>query len=138
MSNVISFENKLKTVKESKDATLQQRKILTVQKALQCFHCAIKCEKCGMQVSSGCSGHQQHACTGCHAPYRFCDSCNEEYLDYIEYLKGSPSAGCYWQNGAWAETWQRWIDYQASVDRYYKTKEFKRLVDEMRQKSSDL
>ncbi|MBW2180598.1 MAG: hypothetical protein JRG81_09550 [Deltaproteobacteria bacterium] len=37
---------------------------------------------------------------------------------------------CYWHNAEWLDSWRKWIDYQASVDRYLKSKEFTKLIKE--------
>jgi hypothetical protein len=31
------------------------------------------------------------------------------------------------------DAWTKWIQYQSSVDRYIKSKEFKKLLDELKQ-----
>ena len=43
----------------------------------------------------------------------------------------------YWHNDLWAELWKRWIDYQSAVDSYLKSKEFKKLLVELRESLSD-
>jgi len=66
-------------------------------------------------------------------PYLFCESCADEYVEYIERLKGKDDPNCYWRNEIWLELWKRWIDYQGTVDRYIRSKEFKQLVEELKQ-----
>ena len=70
-------------------------------------------------------------------PYRFCESCSEEYIDYIERLKGKGDSDCYWHNDDWLEIWKRWIDYQGVIDRYLKSKEFIQLVQELKDTKPD-
>ena len=109
----------------------RRRKILAVEKVLQCTHCSLKCEKCGTQM--------EHRPTGSDAmmPYRFCEGCMDEYRDYIEQLKGRGDPDCYWHNDAWREAWQTWIDHRGATDRYLKSKEFLRLLEELRKNRSD-
>jgi hypothetical protein len=66
-----------------------------------------------------------------------CQSCHEEYEDYINLLKGKKIVDDYWHNDLWAELWKRWIDYQSAVDSYLKSKEFKKLLVELRESLSD-
>ena len=66
-------------------------------------------------------------------PYRFCEGCLEEYLDYINRLKGIDNPDFYWHNPAWMEGWNLWINYQGAMDRYLKSPEFKRLIKEMQE-----
>ena len=132
MSKIISFENK-KGLAEEKQATLiKMRKVQAVRKVFQCTHCALKCEKCGSQISGDSSdaGTYQRKL---NVPYNFCGECSDEYLDYIERLQGGGDPDCYWHNEAWIDVWKRWIDYQSSVDQYLKSKEFKLLLNELKQ-----
>jgi hypothetical protein len=52
--------------------------------------------------------------------------------DYIERLQGRGDPDCYWHNDEWLDAWRKWIDYQGSVDRYVKSKEFLRLIQEFK------
>ncbi|CAB5164794.1 hypothetical protein D3OALGA1CA_5303 [Olavius algarvensis associated proteobacterium Delta 3] len=70
-------------------------------------------------------------------PYRFCSVCSEEYIDYIEYLKGRIDSDRYWHNETWVEAWGKWIDYQSTIDRYIKSKEFVQLLDELKSTTPD-
>ena len=66
-------------------------------------------------------------------PYNFCESCKEEYLDYIDRLRGGGNPEYYWHNENWLDIWQKWIDYQHTIDCYLKSKEFNRLLQELKQ-----
>jgi Pyruvate/2-oxoacid:ferredoxin oxidoreductase delta subunit len=136
VADIISLDNKLASAKEKKTALTRRRKIRAVQKVFQCTQCALKCEKCGTQISS--ELRQQHNRRGSKkVPYRFCKSCMEEYLDYIERHKGSGDMECYWRNEAWLKLWKSWIDYQGAIDSYLNSKEFKQLLQELKQHGSD-
>jgi len=108
------------------------RKIQAVRKVFQCTHCALKCEKCGSQISGDASDKDTYR-RKLNVPYNFCEECSDEYLDYIERLQGRGDPDCYWHNAAWIDAWKRWIDYQSSVDHYLKSKEFKQLLNEIKQ-----
>lgn len=130
MADVISLDEKLQLSKDKKKDLIRKRKISAVQKVLQCTHCAFKCEKCGTQMHLSYDGQRIE---NPKVPYRFCESCSEEYIDYIERLKGGGDPERYWHNEAWIGTWKSWIDYQSSVDSYLKSKEFIRLMNELKQ-----
>ena len=132
MGDIISINNKLSLAKEKKAALIRRRKIQAVQKVFQCTQCAYKCEKCGTQLSQDLTD-QNEMPRNIRVPYRLCDSCSEEYIDYIERHKGGGDPDTYWHNDAWLALWKSWIDYQGAVDRYLKSKEFNRLVQELRQ-----
>ena len=136
MGDIISINNKLSLAKEKKAALIRRRKIQAVQKVFQCTQCAFKCEKCGTQLSHDRSDKNENP-RYIRVPYRLCDSCAEEYIDYIERHKGGGDPDSYWHNEAWLALWKSWIDYQGAVDRYLKSKEFTQLVQELRQPDTD-
>jgi Pyruvate/2-oxoacid:ferredoxin oxidoreductase delta subunit len=122
--------------KTKKAALIRRRKVLAVQKVFQCTHCSMKCEKCGTQIERDPEGGEKYR-RNLRVPYNFCQGCSEEYLEYIARLKGGGDADCYWHNESWMDAWTKWIEYQSSVDRYIKSKEFKKLLDELRQTGRD-
>ena len=132
MAEVISLDNKLQISKQKKSELVRKRKLLAVKKVLQCTHCAFKCEKCGTQIGAeSTDGATDFLET--KIPYRFCESCAEEYMEYIERLKGRGDAECFWHNSEWLDLWHRWIEYQGALDRYMKSKEFVKLLNELKQ-----
>lgn len=136
MAEIISISQKRQISKAQKAVLVKKQKILAVQKVFQCTHCAYKCEKCGTQIQKN---HLQEK-RGRHRPqlpYRFCNSCYEEYLDYIERLQGRGAPDCYWHNKEWLRVWRAWIDYQGSIDAYLKSNEFTKLLDELKQTRPD-
>jgi len=136
VTNIIELDKKLKHTKEKKAEIIRKRKILAVQKIFQCMHCAFKCEKCGTQIQPD-EHRQQRAISDLRVPYRFCESCAEEYIDFIERLKGRGDPEYYWHNDIWLEMWRKWIDYQGAIDTYLKSKEFKQLLAELKDTRPD-
>lgn len=136
MANIIELDKKLKHTKEKKAKIIRKRKILAVQKIFQCMHCAFKCEKCGTQIQPD-EHRQQRSISDLRVPYRFCESCAEEYIDFIERLKGRGNSEFYWHNEIWLEMWRKWIDYQGAIDTYLKSKEFKKLLAELKDTRPD-
>ncbi len=133
MAEIISIDDKLTLAKEKKTAIIQKRKVIAVQKVFQCTQCAFKCEKCGTQINQAVPDPSQKL----RIPYRFCESCTEEYIDYIERLKGKGDQDCYWRNESWLKLWRNWIEYQGSVASYMKSKEFRQILKELKQPISD-
>ncbi len=136
MANIIELDKKLKHTKEKKAEIIRKRKILAVQKIFQCMHCAFKCEKCGTQIQPD-EHRQRRSISDLLVPYRFCESCAEEYIDFIERLKGRGNSEFYWHNEIWLEMWRKWIDYQGAIDTYLKSKEFKQLLAELKDTRPD-
>ncbi len=133
MADIISLNKKLQLSEAQKAAIKKKQKIMAVQKVFQCTHCTFKCEKCSTQLEDSTS----RVVGPYRIPYRFCDSCAEEYIDYIQRLKGAGDSDCYWRNDDWLEVWRTWIDYQSAVDRYLKTKEFVQLMHELKETHLD-
>ena len=131
VADIISIEEKIRLSEKQKAEIMKRQKILAVRKVFQCTHCAIKCEKCGTQIDH--SSARTVSPVNPRVPYRFCESCSEEYVDFIERLKGKGDPDCYWRNDLWIQSWKAWIDYQGAVDRYLKSSEFVRLLNELRQ-----
>jgi len=132
VTNIISFKDKKSLAEDKQAAGIKKRKILAVRKVFQCTHCAFKCEKCGTQIDGDSSTGGKYR-RKLNVPYNFCEACSDDYIDYIERLKGAGDPDCYWHNEAWIDAWGKWIDYQSSVDRYLKSKEFTRLLNELKQ-----
>ena len=131
MAEIISLDGKLQDAINKKHQLTRRRKLNAVKKVFQCTHCSFKCEKCGTQIneteSRGVSSNHLRV------PYRLCESCAEEYVDYIERLQGGGDSTCYWHNDEWIDVWQKWIDYQSAMDRYTKSKDFLKLIKELKQ-----
>ncbi len=136
MADIISLNEKLHQQKNKQGSIIKKRKILAVQKVFRCIRCAFKCEKCGTNIEFG-KKPQPVTTDTVKVPYHFCDSCREEYIDYIHLLKGEKNPENYWHNNSWAELWKRWIDYQGSLDNYLKSNEFKQLLLELKEIRSD-
>ena len=137
MADIISICDKRDRAKLEREATLSRRKQRAVAHLFKRSCCAAACEKCGVPVAGACSGQ---GCGKMHehrVPYQFCDDCTEEFIDYIERLKGRGDADCFWHNSEWLDLWQRWIEYQGALDRYMKSKEFVKLLNELKQTHPD-
>jgi hypothetical protein len=128
MNNVISLDDKLKLSAKQRESLVHKRKILAVHKVFQCTHCASKCERCGTSLGPDNQGPKDNL----RIPYNFCDSCTEEYIEYINHLQGKGNDGAYWLNHAWLNVWRSWIEYQGAIDQYIRSKEFRQLLNELR------
>jgi hypothetical protein len=130
VAEIISIDEKRQLSDKEKAARDRLRKIQAVKKVLQCIHCRVKCEKCGTYVEGGQgqTGEESHPL---RVPYRFCRSCAEEYIQFIERLKGAGDPVFYWHNEWWMKGWQAWIDYRGAIDQYTRSKEFLKLLREL-------
>lgn len=130
MAEIISFDNRRQKAEDRLKSQELKRKFETVRRMLNCTHCSTKCLKCGTSITP--ENHPDRRFSHLRIPYRFCGSCAEDYLEYIERLKGLGDPECYWQNDQWLEVWGKWIEYQGSMDRYVRSREFLQLVQELK------
>ncbi len=136
MADIISICDKLAQAKDKQSAFRDKRKRRAVQQMYQCAGCAAVCERCGAPTAAGCScesGEGQDR----HIPYRFCPDCAEEFIDYIDRLQGRGDESLYWRNEAWMEVWATWINHRAALDRHFRSKDFFRLLEELKNTPSD-
>jgi hypothetical protein len=136
MADIIPLNTKLQHTKAKEAEIIRKRKILAVQKIFQCTHCTYKCEKCGTQISAEDTSNINKI-SELKIPYRFCESCFEEYADYVKRLQGKGDPKYYWHNEEWLQLWRKWIDYQGIIDSYLKSKEFKQLLHELKETRLD-
>lgn len=137
MADIISICDKRARTTLEKEANLDRRKQRAIEHLFRRSCCAAECEKCGLPVDGACSGQGCGQGHDHRIPYRFCDECKEEFVDYIERLKGRGDPECYWRNEAWLEVWSTWINHRAALDRHTRSKEFARLLQEVKDITSE-
>jgi hypothetical protein len=130
MAEIISFDNRRQDADEREKARERRRKIAAVRRMLDCTHCSRKCLKCGAPIDS--DDRPDKSPSSLRIPYRFCMACADEYVDYIERLKGRGDTNSYWHNDQWLEAWGKWIDYQSCMDQYVRSREFLQLIRELK------
>ncbi|MDL2268534.1 hypothetical protein LJC71_09015 [Desulfosarcina sp. OttesenSCG-928-A07] len=127
MGIVISLDQKRKSAQHQHQIDILKKKQTAARKFFQCARCAVKCEKCGAEITP----NNQPPLDSVRLPYWFCASCAEEYADYIDALTGIRKDDHYWYNNAWMRIWSSWIEYRGAIDSYLKSKAFKQLIDEL-------
>ncbi|MGQ9857971.1 MAG: hypothetical protein ACUVS3_04680 [Thermodesulfobacteriota bacterium] len=127
MAEVIDLKAKKKRDQDKKAALERARKMEAVLQMFQCSRCSVKCMKCGSQLQM--SPPQE---SGPGLAYRFCESCKEEYLEFLERLHGRGDPTFYWYNREWMDVWKAWMHYQDALGRYQLSEEFRRLIDEIK------
>jgi hypothetical protein len=126
MADIISLEKKVRLSDAKKAEMDRQRKIRFIQRMLRQPLTTAICEKCGTRINPDGSAIEHSL----RVPYCLCPDCSEEYIDYIEQLKGKGNPDNYWHNGTWQKVWRAWIDYQNTIDQFLTSREFKKLLKE--------
>lgn len=131
MADIISICARRDRARQENKTILDRRKQRAVEHLFRRSCCAGECEKCGRPAAGTCA-HEGCGKKNDRIPYQFCDDCREEFIDYIERLKGRGAPECYWRNEAWLEAWSTWINHRAALDRHARSKEFARLLQEVK------
>ncbi len=127
MAEVIDLEAKKRKDQHRKAALERSRKIEALLHMFQCSRCNMKCMKCGSQMELVSADDSDPS-----FPYRFCQSCKEEYVEFLERLHGRGDPQFYWYNREWMEVWKAWMHYQDALGRYQISEEFRRLMEELK------
>jgi hypothetical protein len=135
MAEIISIDEKRLFSDKEKVLRLRKRKLLAVRKLIQCTHCQLKCEKCGSIIERE-EGRLNGIINRVRVPYRFCDNCSEEYVDFVGRLSGNGDPDYFWHNESWLKSWQAWIDYKGALDEHVKSKEFRKLLKDLEESDS--
>lgn len=128
MADVIGLEEKKKKKQKRIDQD-NAKKALALLKVFECASCHLKCARCGTRLELS---QIQSVVSG--IPYRFCESCEEEFIDFQKRVGGSASNRIYWYNDEWLGMWEAWTNYQESVKRFLNSKEVIRLRYELRRR----
>ncbi|MBM4295693.1 MAG: hypothetical protein FJ126_12435 [Deltaproteobacteria bacterium] len=125
MSKIIDIEDRLKLEQKKRAKVDKAKKAEVVRKILQCTRCLARCLKCGVQFDT----HEMYK--RYKGPFRFCQSCQEEYDEFLRVRDAGQESSLYWYNKEWQRLWQAWLDYQQAVKDYGESPEFLDLVREV-------
>ena len=125
MTKIIDIEDRLKLEQKKKRQVEKSKKMDAVRKILQCTRCLARCHKCGVQFDTTrmYKRYQER--------FRFCESCQEEYDEFVRQKTEGGESPYYWHNQAWLNLWQRWLDYQEALKEDGESPEFIELVREV-------
>lgn len=127
MKKIISLEERIEDKRQKERLEQYRGKIETIQKVLQCSSCHLKCAMCGTQIEgpgSGCHGAG-------NSGLQFCESCREEFQEFLAIKKGQKEPTLFWHNKEWKEMWSAWLDYRKAMNAFLRSAEFKLLLEEL-------
>ncbi|MGQ9653492.1 MAG: hypothetical protein ACUVXD_05435 [Thermodesulfobacteriota bacterium] len=129
MAEIIDLDEQKRREQARRAAEEKSRRMKMALQMFQCSRCAMKCMKCGSQLNVPSSPQQAPA-----ALYRFCQSCREEYEEFLERLHGRGDPRLYWCNHEWMEVWKAWMHYQDALSRYELSEGFRQLLRELNER----
>lgn len=127
MAEIIDLDQKKKQELIRRDDQERMRRMELILQMFQCSRCAMKCTKCGSHMDTTSCPPERPS-----IPYRLCQSCSEEYQEFLDRLHGRGNPGYYWYNQEWREIWKAWMNYQESLKRYELSEGFRRLMEELK------
>ncbi len=125
VTKIIDIENRLRLGQKKRAKVEKAKKLEAVRKILQCTRCLARCAKCGIQFET------QAMYKRFKGPFRFCETCQEEYEDFLKVKEKGEESRYYWHNQEWLKAWQCWLDYQQALKAYGESPEFIDLIREV-------
>ncbi len=126
MADVIGLEE-TKRRKQKKIDQDGARKALALLKVFECASCYLKCARCGMRLELS-----QIPAVVSNIPYRFCETCHEEFGEFQRRVRGGRKKDFYWYNEEWVNMWKAWTSYQEAVRGFLNSREVLRLRYELK------
>lgn len=129
MAEIIDLDQKKRQELVKREQEERSKRMALILQMFQCTLCAKKCMKCGSQLESDAQPSQTSS-----VPYRFCQSCREEYEEFLKRLHGLGNPEYYWYNQEWMEIWKAWMNYQETLKRYELSEGYRRILDEFKER----
>lgn len=126
MAKIIDLERRKQQQRGRPASEDRSRRMELMIQMLQCSRCSMKCMKCGSQLQSKSQADKLPS-----LPYRFCESCAEEYEEFLARLHDRGNPEFFWYNTEWMGVWKAWMKYQDALQRYELSDGFRRLLDEL-------
>jgi hypothetical protein len=128
MEKIINIRERLENQKHKLQRKKYQKKIDTLRRITQCSSCHFKCAMCGQYLddtdyyeSSETSGYE----------YSFCESCREEFEDFLTVSGEEQNPDVFWHNKEWKRMWSTWLSYQKAISNFLDSHEFNALLNEL-------
>ena len=125
---IVSIQEHVEDKKHKLQLAKYRNKVETIQKIIQCSACHFKCAMCGLHVKPGESSKYEGVLL---MGLTFCESCRDEFEDFLSVSKGEKEDDVFWHNKAWAGMWSAWINYRKAIDAFTESPEFKLLLREL-------
>ena len=125
MNKILNITDRIEDKKRNRDEKLHRQKAEILQRIVQCSSCQLSCAICG--------AHFDMSDMVCPPPsscpdMTLCDSCREEYNDFMAISKGKEGSDIFWHNAEWVNLWDSWLAYHKAIEGFGNSKEFRKLL----------
>ena len=128
MKKVINIHERLEGQKHELRLKKYRKKIDTLKRVTQCSSCHYKCAMCGQYLDEtdfyDMTEKYDHE-------YSFCESCGEEFEDFLTLSGGGKSPEVFWHNEEWKRMWSTWLSYRKAVSDFLNSHEFDIMLNEL-------
>ena len=125
---IVNLGQRIESRKRKRQAEQYQGKIDALKKIIQCSSCHVKCAMCGLHVETGGPVKQTR-----FSPFGliFCESCRDEFQDFLSISRGEKASDVFWHNQEWKNMWSAWLNYRRAIHAFTESQEFRELLEEM-------
>ena len=127
MEKVVDLKDLIESANKRKQTEKYRGKIQSALKVMQCASCRFRCAMCGLYREIDESSKKPASAL----EFAFCETCQEEFDDYLAQSKGEKRSEVLWHNKDWENMWTAWLNYRRSIFCFRNSHEFKLLLKEL-------
>lgn len=128
MEKIINIRERLESQKHEVRRKKHQKKIDTLRRITQCSSCRFKCAMCGQYLDDA---DLYEGSESSDYGYSFCESCREEFEDFLAVYGKEQNSEVFWHNKEWKRMWSAWLNYRKAVSDFLDSREFDVLLNEL-------
>lgn len=128
MNKILDIAERLKEKQREEQIEANRQKLETIQRTIHCSLCSFKCGMCGHHFNTTDAFCPPETAT---AEISLCESCREEFEDFLAQVSGRKGRRMFWHNKEWVQLWSAWLDYREAIVNFRESYEFRRLIQEL-------
>ena len=128
MDKIINIRERIESRIQERKLERYRGKMEAIKTVAQCSSCHFKCAMCGLHLKkTDPSANSTSPSVG----FIFCESCGEEFENFLSISEGEKRPDIFWHNKEWMNMWSAWINYKKAIKGFINSPEFKLLRDEL-------
>jgi len=128
MEKIINIRERLEDQRHKLQRKKYEKKIDALRRITRCSSCRFKCAMCGRYLDD--TDFDESTETSVYG-YPFCESCREEFEDFLTMSGGEQNPKVFWHNKEWKRMWSAWLSYQKAISDFLDSHEFDMLLNEL-------